>query len=69
MYHFLNRTLHSRLDLLKPNCECTVGRRQSFQVQHHDEHKSRLVLQVKRYGKKGDKWVPGVILQRLGALT
>ena len=71
---FLNRSLRTRLDLLRPNIGSYVSRKQSNQVAHHDQHtKERsfsLTQQVMvRNFRPGATWIPGVIIRKLGPIT
>ena len=71
---FLGRELHTRLDLLKPNCEDHVITQQSNQVQHHDQHAKLQQFQVRQcvvacnYGS-GTRWHPAVVKPHLGPRT
>jgi len=71
---FLKRMLRTRLDLLRPSCESTVHLQQANQKFHHDQHTCSRVLTVgqnvmARNLREGPRWVPGVVIERLGPLT
>jgi len=70
----MGRSLHTRLDLLKPNHETQVVDRQAQQKVNHDEHSKKqeftdgqFVL-VKNFCP-GPKWMPRVIVEILGPLS
>ncbi|RXN04227.1 putative protein K02A2.6-like protein [Labeo rohita] len=68
---FLNRKLRTRLDLLKPSLARTVNQSQEAQQLRRQEHaKSREFcvgdsVLVRDY-RKGEKWIPGVVMSRTG---
>ena len=71
---FLNRSLRSRFDLLKPNPKERVMEKQAEQARHHDPHSTSREMIVgqnvmARNFCQGEKWIPGVIVKRLGPLT
>ena len=71
---FLNRTIRTRFDLLKPQCGHRVSDKQADQVQHHDKRAKPRQMQIgqkvmARNFRSGYKWVPGVIVECLGPLT
>ena len=71
---FLQRKLRTKFDLLKPDQRSVVTSRQHSQKGAVDElHVPRDFLigaevMVRNY-RQGDKWIPGVIVQKLGPLT
>ncbi len=66
---FLQRDLRTRFNLLRPTCENQVLAKQAKQVQQHDQHAQARELMAgeeimaRNYGS-GDKWVPGVVIQK-----
>ena len=71
---FLNKSLQSRFDLLKPNPKERVMEKQAEQARHHDRHSTSREMIVgqnvmARNFCQGEKWIPGVIVKRLGPLT
>ena len=71
---FLGRTLRTRLDLLLPNSEETVSKRQADQKTIHDKHFQPCELTVgeavmAKNNKQGTPFVPGVVKKKLGLLT
>ena len=71
---FLKRELRTRFDLMLPNAKEQVMSKQAKQKAQHDKHaKSRSLVPgaavlARDYGG-ADKWVSGIILQRLGPIT
>ena len=66
---FLQRDIRTRLDLLKPNCDDQVAYRQAQQKQHHDHHAKAREFSIgqevmARNFRAGNKWVPGVIVEK-----
>ena len=71
---FLQRDLRTRLHLLRPSCEEQVVDHQAAQKKYHDQHSRthELVVGQSVMAKNfatGDKWVPGVIIQRQSPLS
>ena len=71
---FLGRKLRTRLDLLLPNYEETVSKRQADQKMAHDKHCKPRELTVgesvmAKNNKQGLPYVPAVVKKRLGPLT
>ena len=70
----MGRSLHTRLDLLKPDTRQSVSRRQAKQKKRHDQHARLRSFQVgqsvmaKNFGS-GAAWLPGVIAQQQGPVT
>ena len=67
-------SLRTWLDLLKPNADEFVCRRQATQKFHHDQHARLRCLSIGdsvmvRNFSSGPDWIPGVIAQGLGPLT
>lgn len=71
---FLKRTLRTRFNLMLPNAKEQVMFKQAKQKEWHDEHaKSRSLVPgaavLARDYSGTDKWVSGIVLQRLGPIT
>ena len=71
---FLQRKLRTRFDLLKPDCEEHVLRKQAKQKEQHDRRANNRDFQVGqqvmiRNMRPGPKWIPGVIIERKGPLS
>ena len=72
---FLKRQVRTRLDLLRPDLERRVCERQAEQKwQHHQHAKQRELfigqkVMAKNLRSRGPRWVPGVVVERLGPLT
>ena len=70
---FLRQNLHTRLDLLLPNCEETVSKQQADQKTGHGKHSHLCELTVgavmPKNNKQGMPFVPGVVKKKLGPLT
>ena len=71
---FLGRSLRTRLDLLLPNCEHTVSKRQADQKTAHDKHSKPRQLNIgervmAKNNKQGLPYVPAVVKKKLGPLT
>ena len=70
----IGRTLHSTLDLLKPDVRQRVIQKQSKQKLNHDKHcKSQIFPEGERVLAKnlgqGKKWLPGKIVSQKGPVT
>ena len=71
---FLNRKLHTRFDLLKPNLQSFVTSKQADQKSHHDSHSKLRYLfpgqpvMVKDF-RYHNKWIPGTIVWKLEPVT
>ena len=71
---FLNRELHTRLDLLHPSLAIRVGQKQEQQKKYHDtgtkvrQFKLDTPMLAENF-RSGQKWLPGKILKCLGPLT
>jgi len=68
------RKLRSRLDLLKPDITARVQQKQLKQKESHDRHARDRCLDVgdsvfTRNFSKGDKWLPGRIVERTGPVS
>ena len=71
---FLKRPLRTRFDLMRPNAKEQVMSKQAKQKAQHDEHaKSRSLVPgaavLARDYSGPDKWISGIVLQRLGPIT
>ena len=71
---FQQRKLRTRFDLMKPDIMGYVTLKQAQQKQYHDKHaKSRFFFPVTpvmvRNFQEPNKWIPGIILQKLGPVT
>ena len=71
---FLKRNLHTRFDLLRPNCERHVMEKQGLQKDHKDQHcrdRSWYVGErvMVRNLRPGSDWIPGVVVEILGPVT
>ena len=71
---FLKRPLRTRFDLMRPNAKEQVMSKQAKQKAQHDEHaKSRSLVPgaavLARDYSGPDKWISGIVLQRLGLIT
>lgn len=71
---FLQRTMRTRLDLLRPSCAEHVSAKQAQQVEHHDQHTRPRDMTVgqkvmARDYRSEQKWVPGTVVEQLGPLT
>ena len=73
---FLQRQLRNRFSLLKPDIAKTMEARQETQVKQHDcgrvkqrVFEARQVVRVQNFRGGKEKWVPGVIVKKLGTLT
>ena len=71
---FLNRSVRTRLDLLKPDIKCNVGWKQAQQKSDHDGSKQERKLHIGqkvmvRNYRDGTKWMAGVVLQSCGPLS
>ena len=71
---FLNRSVRTRLDLLKPDIKCNVRWKQAQQKSDHDSSKQERKLHIGqnimvRNYRDGTKWMAGVILQSCGPLS
>ena len=71
----MGRSLHTRLDLLRPNISRTVRHSQSREIERK-QPSTRLrvfdigaTVMVRNFGGSGPDWVPGVIAQKMGPLT
>ncbi|KAJ8021906.1 hypothetical protein HOLleu_39239 [Holothuria leucospilota] len=72
---FLRRQIKTKLSLLRPNLASQVEGKQESQKQAHDQGRTKVHsfepgenVMVKNF-RGADKWVPGVVMQRLGPLT
>ena len=71
---FLGRPIRTRLDLIRPDRNSKVFQRQSQQQIDHDKHsRSRELCTSQRVMarnyRQGERWLPGVVVQKLGPLT
>ena len=71
---FMGRSLRTRLDLLRPNLEESVVRKQAQQKMKHDQHSKFREFQIgqsvlARNYRPGPLWLPGVIEERTGPLS
>ena len=71
---FLKRELRSRFDLIRPDREAQVARKQSQQKDDHDRHSSARqydvgdLVMTKNF-RAGPTWVPASVVARLGPLS
>lgn len=71
---FLNRTLRTRFDLIRPDLEKKVVDKQEQQKKHHDQHARGRKFSVnqevmaRNYGR-GNKWMPGIVKQQNGPVS
>ena len=71
---FLDRELRTRFDLLRPDHDAEVARRQLKQKEQHDRHSSTRQFSVgdlvmtKNY-RTGPDWVPATVITRLRPLS
>ena len=71
---FLNRKIRTRFDLMMPNTKEVVTSHQAEQKQHHDgqtKHRSLFPgapVMVRDYNGSS-KWIPGIVLKKLGPVT
>ena len=72
----MNRVLHTRFDMLRPNTEKRVCDSQAKQTQQHDEHGkdcSFIISSAQTVWARdfcgSTKWLPGVVVQCIGPLT
>ena len=71
---FLGRTLHTRLDLMRPSSEDHVKQKQADQKSNRDcrarerGFEAGQAVMVRTF-RPGLEWVPGTVKQRLGPLT
>ena len=71
---FLKRELRTRFDLLRPDLESEVARKQAQQKDHHDRRSSSRKFSVgdlvmAKNFRAGPDWVPATIVARLGPLS
>ena len=72
---FLNRSVRTRLNLLKPSSEVEVSNKQAQQKADHDGGKEERVftaqqaVMVRNYGASRPKWIPGIVMQNRGPLS
>ncbi len=71
---FLKREVRTRLDLMKPDGERQVAAKQAMQKMAHDKKAKARELTVgqevmARNYRDGDKWLPGVVVERKGPLS
>lgn len=71
---FLKRRLRTRFDLMKPSTKKYVTSKQAEQKLHHDKHvKLRSLipgaLVMVRNFSGSNKWIPGIVIQKLGPVT
>ena len=71
---FLGRDIRTRFDLLKPDLEGTISKKQAEQVIHHDQHAKERQFQIQdkvmvKNFRSDPTWIPGVIVQKLAPLT
>ena len=71
----MGRSLHTRLDLLRPNIGRTVRQSQSREIEQK-QSSTRIrtfdigaTVMVRSFSGSGPDWVPGVIAQKMGPLT
>ena len=70
----MERKIRTRLDLLKPDGESHVSRKQTQQKADHDKHARSRELHTGQFVmarnlRPGAPWIPGVIAEQLGPLT
>ena len=70
---FLGRDIRTRFDLMKPDLEGTISKKQAEQVIHHDQHAKEKQFQIKgkvmvKNFRSDPTWVSGVIIQKLAPL-
>ena len=73
-FHFLGRTIQTRLDLLKPDIQKKVCEKQADQKQLHDQRaKQRKFVSgqqvMVRNLRPGSAWIQGVIVKPLGPVS
>ena len=71
---FLGQDIRTRFDLLKPDLEGNVSKKQAEQIIHHDHHAKERQFQIKdkvmvKNFCSDPTWIPGVIIQKLAPLT
>ena len=71
---FLQRKIHTRFDLLKPDLESLVNAKQSDQKKYHDSHSqlrqfSSSQLVMAKDFRAQNKWIPGVIVDSSGPVS
>ena len=72
---FLHREVRTRLDLLRPKVKTNVLNQQANQVQGRNQHAVTRNFQegekvmVRNYSSRGNKWMPGIVKQKLGPLS
>ena len=71
---FLKRELRTRFDLLRPDLESEVARKQAQQKDHHDRRSASRKFSVgdlvmAKNFRAGPDWVPATIVARLGPLS
>ena len=71
---FLQRELHTRLDLLRPSCTDHITQKQVQQSLYHDSHARTRVFSDgqevwARNFRHGPKWTPGVVQEHNGPLS
>ena len=68
----MGRSLHTRLDLLRPNLGRTVRQSQSREIEGSTRLRNFDIgapVMARNFGGSGPDWVPGVIAQKIGPLT
>ena len=72
---FLKRHLRTRFDLLRPDRNREVSSKQAMYKKEHDVHSKLQEFFVgnhvlaKNFLNEGDKWIPGVVVERKGPLS
>lgn len=73
----MNRRLRTHLDLVRPSLAERVQRNQSKQKQQHDLHArdrdkeltETVAVYVRGYQASGEKWIPGILLEKTGPVS
>ena len=70
----MNRQLHTRLDLLRPDIDAQVASKQTDQKISHDQHCQNRELMIGQRVmvhnlRPGHTWIPGKIIERSGPLS
>ena len=70
---FLKREIRMKFDLLHPSIKEKVKKSQNEQKEDHDkkckDRQFRVDQEVMVRNYRGDKWVPGIIIERKGQVT
>ena len=71
---FLRRSVRTKLSLIQPSCYPKVLHKQARQQKDHDKKAANRVINLKqrvmaRNYRHGDRWLPGVVIQKYGPLT